>query len=189
MSAGDTSTSDLWARWRVRVGFPVALVSYMFARPTPRSMLWGASVAALGLVVRGLAAGYLRKGVAITTAGPYAYTRNPLYLGSALAAAGFLVAAASWISAALVAAYFIAFYPAVMRWEERGLRRVFASAYEDYAARVPRFWPRLTPAKAGGAGPAEGFSWALFRRNREYRAALGYLGVMVLLWLRMNWRS
>jgi len=188
MTATGATTSVLWPRWRVRLGYPVALVSYALAQPTPRSIAWGAGIAALGLVIRAASAGTLRKGEGLTTAGPYAHTRNPLYLGSALLAGGFLVASASWIVTALVVAYFIVFYPAVMRREEQELHRAHGAAFDDYAARVPRFWPRLTPVKsAGGAAPAR-FSWAQHRRNREYEAALGYLAAIALLWLRMYWR-
>lgn len=174
-----------WTRWRVRVGYPVALAYLWFASPTWNSIAIGGTIGVLGLVVRALAAGHLRKWEGLATSGPYACTRNPLYFGSALLAVGFAVAGHSWIGAALIAGYFAAFYPAVMKREEAELRSHYGRAYEEYAARVPLFWPHV-PHKTS-ASP-ERFSWSLYRRNHEYQAALGFLCGLALLVLRMYWR-
>jgi len=174
---------DVWTRWRVRVGYPVALVYAVLADPAPWSIGTGALLALLGLLIRARAAGHLRKHEALSTTGPYAHTRNPLYFGSALLAAGFLVAGGSWLAALLVGVYFVLFYTAVMRREEHDLRAHYGAAFDEYAARVPRFWPCLTPARAARSG----FSWELYRRNREYQAALGTLAGLLLLWGKMLW--
>jgi protein-S-isoprenylcysteine O-methyltransferase Ste14 len=134
-------------------------------------------VALVGLVLRGYAAGHLRKHKQLATSGPYAFTRNPLYLGSVLFAAGFSVASHSWISAALLAAYLAVFYPMVIRREQAELETLYGAAFREYAARVPAFWPRLTPATSGG----EEFSWAQYRKNREYEAAIGLAIAMLIL--------
>ena len=176
------ATADTWSRWRVRMGYPVALAYLWLAEPTPRALAIGVVMAAMGLVVRAVAAGHLRKHEALSTSGPYTFTRNPLYFGSALLAAGFLLAGHSWAAAILVGAYFALFYPAVMKREEQELRERYGSAFAEYAARVPLFWPRLVPH--GSAG--EKFSWMLYRRNREYQAALGVLAGVALLWLKMR---
>lgn len=176
---------EVFMRWRVRAAYPVALVCFWLARPTPRSLAWGATIAALGLALRAAAAGHLLKHQQLATSGPYAYTRNPLYLGSALLAAGFLVAGRSWLAAAILAAYFAVFYPAVMWREEQELLVQYGRAFQDYAARVPLFWPRLGRDVASGAR----FSWDLYRRNREYQAGLGYLAGIALLCLRMYLRG
>jgi protein-S-isoprenylcysteine O-methyltransferase Ste14 len=174
---------ELWMRWRVRAGYPVAIAFAALAQPTMLNLLVGAVVAGLGLLVRALAAGHLRKHEALATSGPYAFTRNPLYFGSAILAAGFLVAGRSWIAIAIVAAYFVVFYSAVMRREEQELRARYGVAFDDYAARVPLFWPRLTPA---GSGRAD-FSGQLYRRNREYQAAIGTVTGLLLLYAKMRW--
>jgi len=171
-------------RWRVRIGYPVAIACFLLAHPTPLSLAGGAAFAAIGLFIRAWAAGHLRKHEALATAGPYAWTRNPLYFGSMFLAAGFLVAAASWIAAAGVAVYLAVFYPGVIRREEEELRALYGAAFNPYAARVPRFWPR-PPGTARESAP--GFSWDLYRRNREYQALLGAavsfgLLAVVLLW-------
>jgi protein-S-isoprenylcysteine O-methyltransferase Ste14 len=181
--AGET---NFWVRWRVRAGYPVALLYLVLASPTPRSIAWGAVVAVSGLFVRGTAAGYLRKQEVLTVTGPYAWTRNPLYFGSALLAAGFAMAGNSIWGATLVVGYYLAFYPAVMRREESQLRARYAAVFNEYAARVPLFWP-WPPRKApdNPSPNTNGFSWAQYVRNREYQAALGFLVGLALLWLRM----
>src|ERR1700722_12634437 len=104
----------------------------------------------MGVGVRAAAAGHLRRAKGIADTGPYARTRNPLYFGSALLAAGFLVASHSLFAAILLGAYFAVFYPTVMRREERELRWNYGEAFEEYARRVPLFLPKL--GSTGGAG-------------------------------------
>jgi len=185
-------------RWRVRAGYPVAAIYLLLARPLPRSILWGAMIAVVGLIVRGAASGHLRKDRELAVGGPYARTRNPLYLGSALLAAGFVVAGRSVWAGALVTVYFAVFYYTVMRNEERDLHDRFGAAFDEYAQRVPLFLPNITggrasePSSAGGAaGAANGqkFSWAQYRRNREYRAFIGTITGLGILWLRMVLRN
>jgi protein-S-isoprenylcysteine O-methyltransferase Ste14 len=172
--------SGTMARWRVRTGYLAALLYFFLAHPRPAWLVAGALVGLGGLAVRGFAAGYLRKHEGLAKAGPYGWTRNPLYLGSALLAAGLTVAARSWAAAAVVAAYFLTFYPATMRSEEAELAAEYGAAFREYAARVPLFWPKPWLRRAGAAEPAERFSWERYRRNREYNTAVG-LGVAVLL--------
>lgn len=175
-------------RWRVRLGYPVAVAVFWLARPAPRALFLGAAVGAVGLAVRAAAAGYLYKHERLAVAGPYAYTRNPLYLGSALLGAGFLVGAHCWAAAALVAGYFAFFYPAVMRREERELRARYGPVYEEYARRVPLFLPRLSAARTPGV-EGELFSWAQYARNREYQAPIGFALAMTLLAVLRHWRG
>ena len=172
-----SATTNFWIKWRVRVGYPVGILAFWFAKPQPKWLFCGAAIAILGLVIRGYAAGHLRKGRQLAISGPYAYTRNPLYLGSVLLAAGFSVAGHSWISAALLGAYLAVFYPAVIRREQAELTASYGQAFADYAAKVPAFWPRLSPAMRS----TERFSWALYRKNREYEAAIGLIVAMSIL--------
>lgn len=184
-----------WMRWRVRAGYPVAVLFWIFARPSYRSVLVGSAIAAFGLAIRALAAGHLQKDRELATGGPYALTRNPLYLGSSLMAVGFAVAGGWWADGALVIAYFAVFYYAVMRNEEADLRKRFGVAFDEYASHVPLFFPRVAPRQSGRsrAEHREGksFSWALYLRNREYKALVGTLIGIVLLcvrmWLRWHW--
>lgn len=176
-------------RWRVRAGYPVALLYWIFARPSYRWIAIGGIIAAFGLLIRGLAAGHLQKDRELAATGPYAATRNPLYFGSSLLAVGFAVAGGSWADGAMVIAYFAVFYYAVMRNEEEDLRKRFGVSFEEYAARVPLFFPRYrahpdTASHAAAMGPKQ-FSWPLYRRNREYKAMIGTIAGLGLLCLRM----
>ena len=179
-----TVPGQFWTRWRVRLSYPVALAAYFLAHPSPRSLAIGAGVALLGLLLRAWAAGHLRKHEQLSLSGPYAHTRNPLYLGSLLLAAGCLIVGRSWLAAAFFALYFLLFYPAVMRREEAELHARYGSAFDDYARRVPLFFPFPGRSIASAAR----FSWDLYRRNREYRTALGFLVGIALLGLRIYWK-
>lgn len=175
-------------RWRVRAGYPVAVLFWIFAQPSYASIELGGIIAAFGLLIRGLAAGHLQKDRELATSGPYAVTRNPLYLGSALLAAGFAIAGGSWADGALVIAYFAVFYYAVMRNEESDLRKRFGTAFDDYSVRVPLFLPRYSRRFGNSKtdpATARKFSWALYQRNREYNALIGTLVGLGLLWVRM----
>jgi protein-S-isoprenylcysteine O-methyltransferase Ste14 len=180
---------NFWMRWRVRAGYPVAVLYWLLAAPAPRSILLGGIVAAFGLLVRALASGHLHKDEELATTGPYAGTRNPLYLGSAFLAAGFVIAGRSWWAGLLVATYFAVFYYAVMKNEEEGLRQRFGAPFEEYAARVPLFFPLFGgPRPEPSAPPAAAgtpFSWAQYVHNREYSALIGTVAGLGILWLRM----
>ena len=179
-----SSASVFFARWRVRLSYPLAILVLLFARPTPRSILWGAPLGLLGLLIRARAAGHLHKQEVLTVTGPYAYTRNPLYLGSAVLTIATSVAAHSWISALILCIYFALFYSIVMRREETELRAHHSAAFEEYARTVPLFFPRFTPARLPFAG-AGAFSFAQYKKNHEYQAAVGFLlllGLLLLIW-------
>jgi protein-S-isoprenylcysteine O-methyltransferase Ste14 len=164
-------------RWRVPLGFVCAAVFLVFARPSPLTLLIGAVVALPGLALRAWASGYLRKNDALATAGPYAYTRNPLYLGSFLIGLGFTVAAARWSLGLLFLGLFAGIYVPVMRVESQTLADLFGESYRHYAVEVPVFFPRLYPYSSGG-GIGATFDMRLYRRYREYRATIG----LVLAW-------
>jgi len=169
----------------VRVGYPVGIAAFWFARPQLKWLLCGVGIAFVGLLLRGYAAGHLRKHKQLAVSGPYAFTRNPLYLGSVLLAAGFSVASHSWISTLLLAAYLAIFYPVVIRREQDELKTLYGAAFEQYSAQVPAFWPRLSPAIPSTIR----FSWPLYRQNREYEAAIGLAVAMAILWILMIWRA
>jgi protein-S-isoprenylcysteine O-methyltransferase Ste14 len=188
-----------WARRiRVPLGFVTAAI-YVFEvarHPAhPKAIAWSLVLVLPGLALRAVASGTVKKNRELAVTGPYAYTRNPLYLGSMLMAAGFAVALMSWPLALVLAAGFAIIYIPVIAAEEQFLRDTFPG-FEDYCRRVPRLLPRLAAAKVkagqGVAGdrlaaePAPGgFSFALYLRHREYNAALGAaLLYLSLLYLR-----
>lgn len=182
-----TSLPQDWiARWqkiarriRVPLGFLAAalyLLSLWRHAPRPAAIAWSLLLVLPGLWLRGYASGYVKKNRELTVTGPYAYTRNPLYLGSMMIAAGFAVALLSWPVALVLAVGFAVIYIPVIASEERFLRATFPG-FDDYCRRVPRIVPRLTPAKSAkdtGETPATGsFSLELYMRHREYNAAIG----------------
>jgi protein-S-isoprenylcysteine O-methyltransferase Ste14 len=177
-----------WMRWRVRLGYPVALVYLVLASPTRHWIAMGAALAGFGLLIRAIAAGYLRKDRELATTGPYARTRNPLYLGSAFMAAGFAIAGHSWWAGGLVVIYFAVFYYAVMKNEEADLHVRFGSVFDNYAQKVPLFLPNFFSGGNASSPASEAeqqFSWPQYRRNREYRALIGTIGGLAVVWLRM----
>jgi small neutral amino acid transporter SnatA (MarC family) len=143
-------------------------------------------VGLLGLVIRLYAAGYLHKQAILTTTGPYAYTRNPLYFGSSFLALGCAVAMRSWIGGILLLAYFSLVYSFVMRREEQELRAQHPEAFDAYAAMVPLFFPSLVGQRGSNVSAPGAFSWAQYKKNHEYEAALGF--VLLLIALAVIWR-
>jgi protein-S-isoprenylcysteine O-methyltransferase Ste14 len=169
-------------RIRVPLGFVFAVVYVWLAHPTKTSLIVGGVLLAPGLGLRALASGHVQKDKELTTSGPYAYTRNPLYLGSLLLAAGFAIAARSWWIVAFMVAMFAAIYVPVIAGEERYLRRMFPG-YEHYARHVPRMLPRLSPY-----GKQQSvYSSARYWKHREYEASIGCLILLAILVIKLVW--
>ena len=169
-------------RIRVPLGFVFAALYVWLARPTWRSLLAGSLLSVCGVILRALASGHVRKNEQLTTTGPYAYTRNPLYLGSLIIALGFTLASRSWIVAAIAAAMLFGIYVPVIRSEEKFLRSRFPQ-FDEYCREVPRLWPRF-PAAPGSTGE---FSSDLFWKHREYNAALGTAAIIAVLVIKLLW--
>ena len=169
--------ADFVARLRVPGGFLLAAAFFWLSAPTPASLVSGLPVSALGLVLRAWAAGHLAKNEQLATGGPYAWVRNPLYLGTLVAAGGLSIAARSYALALLFAAVFLLVYLPAIELEEQYLRQLFP-AFEEYAARVSLLRPRF-PSTSSTAR----FQWRLYLRNQEYQALAGYLiAAAVLVW-------
>jgi protein-S-isoprenylcysteine O-methyltransferase Ste14 len=169
-----------WARVarriRVPLSFLAAILYVWLARPTPTSLIAGTLVMLPGLGLRALASGHVQKDKQLTTSGPYAYTRNPLYLGSLLMAAGFAIAARSLWIVALMVLIFVVIYVPVIAGEERYLRQTFPD-YDDYAHHVPRLLPRLT---SYGSKRTD-YSSARYWKHREYQASIGCAVMLAIL--------
>jgi protein-S-isoprenylcysteine O-methyltransferase Ste14 len=179
-----SSIATFFSRWRVRLSYPLAILVLWFARPNPRSILLGVPIGLLGLFIRARAAGHLHKQEVLTVTGPYAYTRNPLYFGSAMLTLAAALATYSWISAGILCGHFALIYSIVMRREENELRQHHGAAFDGYARAVPLFFPRFTPAKLSSASAAS-FTFAQYKKNSEYQAAVGFLlllAALVLIW-------
>ena len=173
-----------WARIarriRIPLGFLTAALFVWLARPTLTSLIVGALVMVPGLALRGFASGHVQKDQQLTTSGPYAYTRNPLYLGSLLLAAGFAIAARSWWVVGMMLLTLILIYVPVVAGEERYLRNAFPE-YDDYARHVPRLFPRLTPY-----GDSRGeYSSARYWKHHEYEASIGCFVMLAILIVKL----
>ena len=176
--------SRIAGRIRVPLGFALAGFYVWIARPSWMSIGVGTLLAVPGILLRARASGHVKKNQELTTSGPYAYTRNPLYLGSLIMAVGFAVAARSGWVLLFMGLMFLVIYLPVIRSEEAFLRQTFPG-YEEYARRVPRWLPRLIAFRDG---PGE-FSSKLYWQHREYNAVLGSAAVLAVLVARLVWNS
>lgn len=175
------SWSKIARRIRVPLGFAFAILYVWLARPSRMSIAAGCIFIAIGLLVRASASGHVRKNEQLATTGPYAYTRNPLYLGSIVIAVGFGIASLNVWIAAIIVVFFLAVYLPVIRGEEKFLRAKFPE-FEDYATSVPRLVPRIVSSGNPGS-----FSWELYRKHREYNALVGSLVLLAILIAKLFW--
>ena len=180
---GDAATTR-WARLarrlRVPLGFVLAAFYLWRARPTWTSLSIGTAIVLLGLIIRALAAGHIRKNLALTATGPYAHVRHPLYLGSLLLGIGFAIAGRDvWTWAAMLLLFLLIYVP-VIRSEEAYLARQFPE-YDDYARRVPALLPSRTSARELGSG----FSRQLYMQHHEYNALLGAAAMLAALLIKI----
>ncbi len=164
-------------RIRVPAGFLFAIVFLVFARPTTLSLISGAVIAFIGVGIRAWASGHIRKAKALAVSGPYAFTRNPLYVGSLIIGVGFTIAAGVWWLALAFCILFLGIYLPVMRVEAEDMRRIFPDDFPEYERNVPLLFPRLSIWRRSG----DSFDYQLYLRYREYRAAIGALIVVVVL--------
>jgi protein-S-isoprenylcysteine O-methyltransferase Ste14 len=169
-------------RIRVPLGFLFAAAYIWLAHPTILSVVAGSCISLIGLLVRAFASGHVRKNEQLTTSGPYAHTRNPLYFGSLALAAGFAVASRSWWVALIASVMFFAIYFPVIRSEEAFLHTHFPE-FEEYARHVPRLFPHLRPYQSS----SNSFSWHLYWKHREYNAALGSVFMIAAMAVKAIW--
>ncbi len=168
--------ADRVAKLRVPGGFVLVAAFLWLSAPSSESLAMGLPVSILGLALRAWAAGHLEKNTTLADGGPYAYVRNPLYIGTLLTAFGLVIASRRWELGVLFAIVFLLIYLPVVELEEQHLRKLFP-AYDDYARRVPKLFPRFS-----GTSPKR-FRWSVYRKNQEYQALLGFLaGAAVLVW-------
>jgi protein-S-isoprenylcysteine O-methyltransferase Ste14 len=172
-------------RIRLRAMWIMVPLFLYFARPTLTLLALGAALALPGVLLRAWAAGTVRKNVKLATGGPYAHTRNPLYLGTFLMGAGAVVAGGQVLFVIGFMAFFGLVYGATMRREEAYLEGVFGDEFRAYSRAVPLFLPRLTPYQRGEEASA--FDLERYLRNREYQAALGVLAGFLILSAKLLW--
>lgn len=181
--------SEIAKSLRLPLGFLFGIAYLIFAVPTLLTLAVGGAIALIGVIIRGWASGHISKNERLATTGPYAHTRNPLYFGSFLIAAGFAIAA-HWALLLVVVAFFVLIYAPTMQRERANIAGRFPEAYETYSANVPAFVPRPTPWKATHPEDDGGFSLDLYMKHGEWKAGLTYLLVMAwLTWIAMSGAS
>lgn len=178
------SYQDLAKALRMPLGFLLGALYLAFAHPEPLPLAVGGSIALAGVLVRGWASGHIRKNEQLAISGPYAYTRNPLYFGSFLIAAGFAIAA-HWSLLLLVIAFFVLVYVPKIEAERVNILGRFPAEYPNYARNVPPFFPRRT-AWLGENAPTDRFSFDLYMKHGEWKAALVFVAAMIWLGLRTS---
>jgi len=164
-------------RWRVRVCSFALILVIILSKPTLVSLLSGMAICLAGLLIRAWASGHLKKEKELTISGPYQYTRNPLYLGNFTLGTSVALGSWSWWAFLIFIAYFLLFYPLIMKRERERMKELFPEKYEEYRNKVPPFFPRLRPYSS----QKNKFNWSLYKKNKEYRALAG----AVVFWLIM----
>ena len=169
--------SKLFQRIRVPLGFIFAVVAMIFARPTPLLIATGVSIGLVGVAIRAWSSGHIQKNKALAFSGPYAFTRNPLYLGSAIMGIGLTIATGVWWLTLLFVALFLGIYFPVMSVEADELTEIFGEDYKRYSKAVPLFFPW----RRRGFETNQKFEMDLYMRYREYRVLVGFAAIVVVL--------
>ncbi len=157
-------------KWRVRISLLFVIVAAVLAKPDLWSLLIGLGLTIAGLFLRTWACGHLEKERKLITAGPYRFTRNPLYLGNLLIGIGIVIGAQSLWILALAVVLFLVIYPVVIHTEKQKMKQLFPEAYTAYREKVPLFFPTLRPSFRGQSNR---FEWKRYKKNKEYRALIG----------------
>ncbi len=175
--------ADAVARLRVPCGFVLLIAFAWFSKPSVESVGIGLPVALVGLLLRAWATGHLAKNKNLATSGPYAYIRNPLYVGTLIVGVGIVIACRDRILAAIFAVVFLLVYLPVIELEEQHLRKIFPD-YGAYAEKVHRLLPLSHwPAQTGQ------FAWSLYKKNEEYKALAGFLLAVAWIAAKLWWRQ
>jgi protein-S-isoprenylcysteine O-methyltransferase Ste14 len=177
--------SEVAKRLRLPLGFVLGIAYLIFARPTILTLTVGGVIALIGVIIRGWASGHISKNERLATTGPYAHTRNPLYFGSFLIAAGFAIAA-HWSLLLIVVAFFALVYGPTIQKERAKISARFPDEYARWEQNVPAFVPRPTPWRDPMVPDSERFSPSLYMRHGEWRAGLGFILALAWLVLRMR---
>jgi protein-S-isoprenylcysteine O-methyltransferase Ste14 len=174
-----------WQRKTRRIPlFIGALLLVIFAKPQYPGILIGMVLIFLGEGIRIWAAGHLQKNEVLTVTGPYAYVKNPLYIGSILITAGFCILADSvYLLAAAFFMFCFHYIPYKKKVEGDRMKKIFGCQFDDYDGKVPDYLPRWTPYSN------EKISWQFrcFIENSEEGILLIILAGIVLILSRPYW--
>jgi len=176
---------DSWRKFaqrtRVPVGTVLGILFLVWMHPSARSLYIGSGIACAGGLLRLWAAGHIEKGKMLAQGGPYAFTRNPLYLGSFLMALGIIIAGQAYWLLAPFGLFFALFYYPVMQAEEKELLQSYGEKFIEYSKRVPMFFPSFRKARLSSST----FLWSRVLGNREHHTIAGLiLAVTILVLLK-----
>lgn len=175
------------SRVRLRASWAFAPIYLVFAQPSPMLIAVSVPFALAGLALRAWAASVIEKNRVLATRGAYAYTRNPLYLGSFLIGTGLAIAGGRVAFFVVLVGFFLLVYRRAMQKEADRLEDLFGDEYRAYAAEVPIFLPRLRPYSAADGEPSARSRLTRYLANREYQAALGLLVAFLALGAKIAW--
>jgi len=190
-SNSSRETLSKWKRLaqkvRVPAGTALGIIFLLFMHPSVRSLIIGAFFTLAGALLRIWAAGHIEKRIRLARSGPYAYTRNPLYLGSFLMAFGVILAGQGYWLLPFFALFFIGVYFPVMRAEEHDLEQAYGVDFLEYANTTPLFFPKKTgqAEKLKNDDHSVRFSWQRVRINREHRNLVSLLAIEGILIFRL----
>ena len=182
-------------KYRIRISQILTVALLLAAKPYSWELFRvGLAVALIGELLRGWSAGNIRKDKTLAVTGPYVLLRNPLYLGSAMMAAGFSITcinpAYPFRTTALLLAVILGFkyvYRLQVDAEEKHLEELFGEQYRSYKASVASFDPDFS--KFGEAFKTCQFAFSQYIKNREHVTALGFIGVAVFIALRIKYSA
>jgi len=159
----------------------------VLARPTILSLLLGGVIVIVGEAFRVWASGHLLRNMTLTTSGPYAYLRDPLYLGRLLLLVGFCVMGWGYTWVVLLAGlavFFFNYMPRKYRKEMAALEKRFGEAYQRYSSQTSSLIPRLKPYPNADKKP---WRFDLFWKENREQYFLGGEIVLVLVLFGRYW--
>ncbi|MGB9876563.1 MAG: methyltransferase family protein [bacterium] len=161
--------------------FPLACL--VIGKPTILYLTIGSGLVLLGEMIRLVSAGFIQKNEFLTTSGPYAYTRNPLYLGSFIIGLGIcFLSGFPLIIIPIFLFLFALIYVPTIKGEEDFLEKRFGEEYERYKLSVPCFFPSFK--KRSSIKENCGFKWSRVKENKELRSLFFSLLLIFLFFLK-----
>ncbi len=167
-------------RYRVVLGLLATIALFWFLGLDKRDFWWAFGISMLGEAIQLWCFASLDKNSTLAFRGPYAFVRNPMYLGRYFIVLGLILLAARW-QIPLIIAFTVLywFYMANrVKREEALLLQVFGKSYEEYCNEVNRFLPRLTPYRDSTVAF---WDWRLFRNAHGPANLVGTLIAYALI--------
>ncbi len=168
-------------KMRVILAWSAIPLLLLCSHMTDRSFQWGAVLMVIGEMIRFWALGFMeKKGQKLAMSGPYAFVRNPLYVGNFFLGLGVTVIVWNWIILVVFLVGFLGIYAGTIRGEEKHLLEKFGKTFEDYCKNVPSLFPRFSPYDAP---TRDAFLWSRITKHHEYITVMGVALILLLIQL------